>query len=73
MKFDSFADFIAMGGHGVFVWSVYAITTVVLVALVVAPLRKRRRFWAEQAMRLRREQQAQHESVNRIQPHKPLQ
>lgn len=57
MQFDSLAEFIAMGGHGPYVWSVYAITTVVLVALVVAPLRRRRRFWAEQAMRLKREQQ----------------
>lgn len=55
MQFDSVADFFAMGGHGVFVWTVYALTTVVLVALVVVPLRRKRRFWVEQAMRIRRE------------------
>lgn len=55
VEFDSFADFLAMGGYGVFVWSVYGITTVVLVALVLAPLRKSRRFWIDQAMRIKRE------------------
>lgn len=68
MKFDSFADFMAMGGHGVFVWSVYAITFVVLVSLAVAPLRRRRRFWVEQSMRLKREQQSLQQDP--IQQHK---
>lgn len=60
LQFDSFADFMAMGGHGVFVWSVYAATAVVLISLALAPLRKKRRFFIEQAMILRR-QQAQRE------------
>lgn len=56
MQFDSLADFMSMQGHGVFVWSVYAITLVILVALTAAPLRKRRRFFIEQMMRERRQQ-----------------
>lgn len=66
MKFDSFADFIAMGGHGPFVWSVYALTVVVLVALVVVPLRKRNRFFSEQHMRMKREQQGEQSGVTAV-------
>ena len=42
MQFDSLAAFISMQGHGIFVWSVYAISLLVMVGLVVAPLRKNR-------------------------------
>jgi heme exporter protein D len=38
MSFNSVADFIQMGGHGVFVWSCYAITLIVLVANILRPL-----------------------------------
>ena len=53
-KFDSFDAFMSMGGHGVFVWSVYALTLIVLVSLLVAPLRRKRRFMQEQRMILKR-------------------
>ena len=32
MYFDSFADFIAMGGHGIYVWMSYGVTILVLLA-----------------------------------------
>lgn len=38
MRFDSLADFIAMGGHGPFVWSAYAIAFVVIVFNFVWPV-----------------------------------
>ena len=47
MYFDSVSSLIAMDGHGAFVWSAYGITAVVLVALLVAPMRRRRRLMAE--------------------------
>ena len=47
MYFDSVSSLIAMDGHGAFVWSAYGITAVVLVALLVAPVRRRRRLMAE--------------------------
>ena len=59
MQFDSLAAFMSMEGHGIFVWSVYAITLVVMVGLAMAPLRKNRQFFAEQAMLVKREQRAQ--------------
>ena len=47
MYFDSVSSLVAMDGHGAFVWSAYGITAVVLVALLVAPMRRRRRLMAE--------------------------
>ncbi|MBD1554201.1 heme exporter protein CcmD [Pseudomonas typographi] len=58
MKFASFAQFIAMGHHGPFVWSAYAIGTVVVIWNVAAPWLARRRYLQQEARRLRRERQA---------------
>jgi len=56
MSFSSFAEFIAMGNHGLYVWSAYGISLVVLVLNVVGPLLARRRYLQEEARRLRREE-----------------
>jgi heme exporter protein D len=56
MQFDSLTSFLVMDGHGVFVWSVYAITLVVLLSLAISPLRRQQRFFIEEAMRQRRQQ-----------------
>jgi len=56
MSFDSFADFIAMGGHGLFVWSAYAITLAVFLGNLVHPIVGRRRFFQTQKQVLRREE-----------------
>lgn len=58
MYFDSFSDFIAMDGHGVYVWTCYAIALVVIGFNVISPLMKKRQFLAEQTRRLRRERRA---------------
>lgn len=62
MQFDSLAAFMSMQGHGIFVWSVYVISLVVMVGLVVAPLRKNREFFTEQAMLIKREQRARQQA-----------
>ena len=56
MHFDSFADFIAMGTHGPFVWLSYGLTALIVVWNVLQPLLQRRRLLKEQAQRLRREE-----------------
>jgi heme exporter protein D len=38
MSFNSFAEFIQMGDHGVFVWGCYGITFIVLLANIIRPL-----------------------------------
>lgn len=50
------SEFLAMGGHGPFVWSAYAITLVVLVLNVLQPWLARRRLVIEEARRRRREE-----------------
>lgn len=47
MYFDSWQAVIAMDGHGPFVWAAYALTAAVVIAMVVAPLRRRRRLLRE--------------------------
>lgn len=55
MYFDNTQALLYMEGHGVYVWSVYAVALVILVALVVAPMLRKRRFVAEELRRIRRE------------------
>lgn len=56
MSFASFADFLAMGNHGAYVWSAYGICLAVLVLNVVLPLQARRRYLQDEARRMRREE-----------------
>lgn len=39
-QFHGVAEFLAMGGHGPYVWSAYGVALVVLVWLVARPLRR---------------------------------
>nr|WP_314584309.1 heme exporter protein CcmD [uncultured Pseudomonas sp.] len=55
MSFDSFGDFLAMGKHGLFVWTAYGICLAVLAINVASPLLARRRYLQQEARRLRRE------------------
>ena len=65
MQFDSFSDFLTMGGHGVYVWTVYGVALLVLSVLIITPLRRDRRFFIEQSMLLRRDQ-----ASDRKKPHR---
>ena len=47
MYFDTWQALRAMDGHGPYVWSAYAITLVVLLWLLLAPLHRRRRLMAD--------------------------
>jgi heme exporter protein D len=55
MSFESFSDFLAMGKHGLYVWSAYGICFTVLAINVLAPVIARRRYLQQEARRLRRE------------------
>ncbi len=55
MYFESFADLIAMGKHGAFVWSAYGISLLVLAINVALPILGKRSYLQEEARRLRRE------------------
>jgi heme exporter protein D len=70
MQFDSLAAIWEMSGHGPFVWSAYAIAAVTLIAIVVAPLQRRRRFFIEQrGIERRNETRAQLNSASDTQVH----
>ncbi|MBP8203114.1 heme exporter protein CcmD [Pseudomonas sp. TMP9] len=56
MSFVSFSEFLAMGTHGPYVWSSYAISLVVLGLNVALPILARRRYLHDEARRLRREE-----------------
>ncbi|NBB12811.1 heme exporter protein CcmD [Pseudomonas sp. SLFW] len=55
MSFDSLSDFLAMGKHGLYVWTAYGICLAVLAINVASPLLARRRYLQQEARRLRRE------------------
>ncbi len=56
MEFETFADFIAMGKHGPYVWSAYGITLVVVLANIVAPIMRRKGLLEEIKRKAKREQ-----------------
>ncbi|MDX1319426.1 MAG: heme exporter protein CcmD [Oceanospirillum sp.] len=56
MYFDSFSEFLNMGGHGLYVWMAYGLTAVLLTVNVVLPIMHKRQLIKEQARKLRREQ-----------------
>ncbi len=56
MSFASFSEFIAMGTHGPYVWSCYAISLAVLGLNVALPILARRRYLQDEARRMRREE-----------------
>jgi heme exporter protein D len=54
MAFDSFSDFLAMGRHGVYVWSAYGVSFAIVFWNIAQPLWRRRQWLREQAAALRR-------------------
>ena len=54
MYFDSFNAILEMDGHGVFVWTAYLLTTVVLAVLLIAPRLRQKRFLRQLAGELKR-------------------
>ena len=61
MAFDSWSAFWAMGTHGVYVWTSYALTFVSIIVLLWQAKQARQGFFNEQIQQLKREQQ-KHES-----------
>lgn len=53
--FTSFADFVAMGGHGAYVWSAYGLCLALMALNALLPVLARRRYLRDLARRRRRE------------------
>ena len=60
MQFHSFAEFIAMGNHGFYIWLAYGFAALVVAWNVLQPVLQRRRLLKQQAQRLRREKKHAH-------------
>ena len=58
MAFDPWADFLAMGKHGVYVWSSYGLTFVVIAALLWQARQQRRQFLQDYQQQMKREAQS---------------
>lgn len=52
-QFESLTSFIAMNGHGSFVWAAYGITFVVLSYLLISPILQQRQFFRQQKRLMR--------------------
>lgn len=55
-QFASFADFLAMGKHGLYVWLSYGIFLAIILYNVISVVINQRLFFKEAKRRLRREQ-----------------
>lgn len=56
MAFSTFSEFIAMGGHSLYVWTAYGIGAAVIAYNVFSPNRLKKKLILEQKRRERREQ-----------------
>jgi len=54
MYFDDVHAVLTMGGHGGYVWTAYLVSAAVIVLLLLAPLRRRKRTLAQLAGELKR-------------------
>ena len=55
MAFVSFADFLAMGTHASYVWSVYGLSFAIILWNVLQPWLVRRRWLKEQVAQMKRD------------------
>ena len=58
MYFDSLQAVMQMEGHGIYVWTAYLVTTLVIVATLAAPLRRKNRVLQRLSGELKRAQGA---------------
>ena len=54
-QFQSFAEFLVMGGHAVYVWSSYAFFAAVIAFNLIQPAMAKRKIIRQQKARLSRE------------------
>lgn len=57
-RFDSLNDFLHMQGHGVFVWTAYALAALIMGWLIVSPWLQQRRLRQQLQREYRREQRS---------------
>lgn len=65
MYFDNFADFLAMGGHGLYVWGSYGLMAAGLALLIIGSLRGQRRWLHAQRRLLQRQKSSRSSNPTR--------
>ncbi|CAH0525230.1 heme exporter protein CcmD [Vibrio hippocampi] len=55
MHFDSFSDFVAMGGYATYVWSAFGITLLAMILLLISSLRRKSKLLQEIRNRIDRQ------------------
>tara|TARA_E500000081_G_scaffold152139_1_gene183757 strand:+ start:3135 stop:3338 length:204 start_codon:yes stop_codon:yes gene_type:complete len=55
MQFDSFSDFIAMGGYGFYVWLSFGTCALILLGILFSSLRDTKRIMASVELQVARE------------------
>ena len=58
-QFDSLAEFLAMGGHGLYVWIAYGTVAAVVIYLTIAVNLREKQFFQQQKRMLQRMQNHQ--------------
>ncbi len=56
-QFENFDAFIAMGGHGPYVWAAYGLSLAIMAWLAIAPLRRQRALLADLRQRIQAQRQ----------------
>ncbi len=51
MAFKNVSEFLAMGGHGPYIWTAYGVTLVLILYILAAPVLRQRRFVREERQR----------------------
>ena len=55
MQFDSFSDFIAMGGYGFYVWLSFGTCALILLGILISSLRDKKQILASVEQQIARE------------------
>jgi len=56
MAFVSFTEFLAMGGHGLYVWCAYGVFAVLVLCLLIRPLVLQKKLLKDLNSQMQREQ-----------------
>ncbi|MBT1446612.1 heme exporter protein CcmD [Shewanella sp. JM162201] len=65
MQFDSFADFINMGGYAFYVWLAYGVSFASLATLIVLSMRQQGKVLTEIAKKIAREERLKESRSNK--------
>ncbi|GLP97715.1 heme exporter protein CcmD [Paraferrimonas sedimenticola] len=65
MQFDSFADFINMGGYAFYVWLAYGVTATALAILIAHSLKKKSKVLKEIGQKIQREDRLRQNRSNK--------